>query len=123
MEILEKEKVKDLLQTFNIEKESEDNNWEEEKLQEAVEKEKTESFLEAMEKEDIINMRRLWSNFLLAVVLFVVIFDSIIFIGIGRSWFIYDDRVVPVFIVESLLKILGLALIVVKFLFNEKSLK
>ena len=89
----------------------------------SLEKEKTESFLEAMEKEDIINMRRLWSNFLLAVVLFVVIFDSIIFIGIGRSWFIYDDRVVPVFIVESLLKILGLALIVVKFLFNEKSLK
>jgi hypothetical protein len=123
MEILEKEQVKDLLQTFNIEKKSEENNWEEEKLQEAVEKEKTESFLEAMEKEDIINMRRLWSNFLLAVVLFVVIFDSIIFIGIGRSWFIYDDRVVPVFIVESLLKILGLALIVVKFLFNEKSLK
>ena len=99
------------------------DDWEEERLQEVVEKEKKESFLEAMEKEDIINMRRLWSGFLLLVVFFVVVFDSIIFIGIGMGWFNYTDKVVPIFIVESLLKTLGLALIVVKFLFHEKSLK
>ncbi len=77
----------------------------------------------AKEKKEIIAMRRQWSKWLLIAVIAIVIFDFLVVLLVGLGWMEFAaDFVLPIFIADSLIKTIGLALIVVKFLFNEKSL-
>ncbi|MBT4384419.1 hypothetical protein HOD30_01580 [Candidatus Peregrinibacteria bacterium] len=76
------------------------------------------------ERESIIRMRRTWSSWLLVSIMLIVFFDIFLILAIGFSWMTFPEGYfVPVFVSESLLKIFGLAVIVVKFLFNENSIK
>lgn len=73
---------------------------------------------------DILKMRRRWSNWLLWVIIAVVAFDFFVVIAVGFGWMSFKEGyIVPFFVGESLIKTLGLAIIVVKFLFNEKFIK
>lgn len=76
--------------------------------------------LRAQEKKEILDMRKIWSRWLLGVVVAIVAFDFIVIIAVGFHWMTFSDGyVVPFFIVESFLKTIGLAIIVVRFLFNN----
>lgn len=73
------------------------------------------------EWKDVITMRRIWSYSLLGTIVTIVGFDFFVILSVGYKWMIFDKGyIVPFFVGESLIKTLGLALIVVKFLFNEK---
>jgi hypothetical protein len=78
--------------------------------------------LYAREREGILRMRRVWSRWLLMAIMLIVVFDIFLVIAIGTGFLLFPEGYfVPVFVSESLLKIFGLAVIVVKFLFNENS--
>ena len=74
------------------------------------------------EQKDIGKMRRYWSGWLLASIVAIVFFDFIfvILLGVGILSF-QNQNTVFAFIVENLVKIAGLALIVVKFLFQRNN--
>ncbi len=76
------------------------------------------------EKDEIIRMRRMWSITILVAIIGITVFDIIVItlLGIGLMRF-SEGYIVPAFIAESLLKTLGLAAIVVNFLFDHKSLR
>lgn len=76
---------------------------------------------EAEEKADIMAMRRCWSKWILLSIIAIIVFDFglIVTTGIGLLNF-ESGYVVPVVIIESLAKTLGLAIIIVRFLFNSK---
>lgn len=77
--------------------------------------------IEAKEKGDILKMRRLWSKWLLGLIVFIVLFDSFIIIGLGFNIIQFTaEYLVPAFIVENLVKVFGLAYIVVNFLFPNE---
>jgi hypothetical protein len=87
----------------------------------SLNREKNNAQLALKEWNDVIRMRRLWSCWLLYVIIAIVIFDFFIIIASGFSWIHFNDNyTVPLFTGESLIKIFGLAIIVVRFLFNEK---
>ena len=76
------------------------------------------------ELEGIVSMRRTWSTWLLSAIMLVVIFDIFLILAIGTGFLTFEaNYFVPVFVSESLLKIFGLAVIVVKFLFNEDAIR
>ena len=79
--------------------------------------------LDADEKTDIIRMRRRWSNLLLGALLFLIGFDVVLIIFVGFGWWSFEGRALPLFVVDGLVKVIGLALIVVNFLFDKDSLK
>ena len=65
-------------------------------------------------------MRKRWSGWLLGCIVGIVIFDAIFIILLGRGVVVFgDQKIVFSFIIESLVKIAGLAIIVVKFLFDK----
>ncbi len=70
--------------------------------------------------KDINQMRKRWSGWLLGCIVGIVIFDAIFIILLGRGVVVFgDQKIVFSFIIESLVKIAGLAIIVVKFLFDK----
>ncbi len=74
--------------------------------------------IDEREKGDILKMRRLWSKSLLASIMFIVLFDSAIILGLGLHLISFEaEYLVPAFIIENLIKVFGLAYIVVNFLF------
>lgn len=89
-----------------------------------LEKKKTKAELDAEEKEDIIKLRRRWSNWILACIILIAISDIAIvfFIGLGLLKF-QNNYALPAFIGESIIKIIVLAIIIVKFLFNSNQAK
>lgn len=90
------------------------------KLKETSEKER----LELKEKSDIIGMRRAWSNWILGVIIFVTFFDVLIITLLGFGIMKFDSQyALPAIITESIVKVIGLAYIIVNFLFNKDSLK
>lgn len=79
--------------------------------------------IKAEERRDILRMRRSWSMWILVSILAIVAFDIFVVLALGFGWIQFQqDYILPTFIAESLLKIFGLALIVVKFLFNKEDL-
>lgn len=74
------------------------------------------------EWNDVIEMRKNWSRWLLRAILAIIIFDFFIIFAVGIGWMKFDKGyIVPFFVGESLIKTLGLAIVVVKFLFNSKN--
>jgi len=72
------------------------------------------------EKEDILGMRKYWSRWLLVCIIVILAFDMFVVLSIGYNWMSFSkEYLIPVFVGESMLKIAGLALIVVRFLFKE----
>ncbi|MDD2757969.1 MAG: hypothetical protein PHD72_01160 [Patescibacteria group bacterium] len=74
----------------------------------------------ARERLDIMGMRRTWSDWLLRVIISIVVFDFFVIVAVGFKWMSFNEGyIVPFFVGESFLKTIGLALIVVGFLFNK----
>ncbi len=72
------------------------------------------------EKREIIAMRKSWSTWILRSIIAIIAFDFLIIILIGIKLLNFEGYIVPIFITESLIKVLGLAIIIVNFLFNKK---
>lgn len=86
-----------------------------------LQREKNQTQLDLKERIEVIRMRGVWSYWLLGVIVAIVFFDFVVILAVGFKWIIFDKSyIVPFFVGESLIKTLGLALIVVRFLFNEK---
>jgi len=80
--------------------------------------------LRAEERTNIIQMRKSWSCWILRAILLVVIADILLIFLLGFGVLSFRDQwYVPAFIAESLMKVLGLAWIIVKFLFGKDSLE
>ncbi len=78
--------------------------------------------LQAEERKNIIDMRRDWSKWILRCILFIVISDVIVMFLLGIHWMSFDSQwMVPVFVADSMTKVLGLAWIIVNFLFGKDS--
>lgn len=79
--------------------------------------------LQLKEQREIIEMRGQWSWWVLACIVSINIFDFLVIGALGFHWISFEGYVIPVFIADSLLKTLGLAAIIVNFLFNERSIR
>ena len=76
--------------------------------------------LQAIEKKQLLSMRKNWSKWMLFCVVLVVVWDLVVIALIGLGAFEFKNNlIVPSFIAESIIKVLGLALIIVKFLFKK----
>ena len=84
------------------------------------ESEEMEKYLNNKAKIDVIRLRKWWGYVILGCVVAIVIFDFkiILLLGYGKISF-SEGYIVPIFITESLLKIIGLAIIIVGYLFNK----
>ncbi|GEM_PF-5966040 len=79
--------------------------------------------IKAERDRDINKMRKNWSCALLWSIVGIIIFDAIFSILLGLNIVHFgDERLVFAFIIENLIKIAGLAYIVVTFLFDPKSI-
>jgi len=86
-----------------------------------LQRENNNTQLDLKERNDIIRMRRRWANWLLVAILAIIVFDFFVIACVGFGWMKFNKGyIIPFFVGESLIKTLGLAIIVVKFLFNEK---
>ncbi|MCB9811007.1 MAG: hypothetical protein H6779_04750 [Candidatus Nomurabacteria bacterium] len=75
-------------------------------------------------EQDINSMRKKWSFWLLVAILFVILFDSILILLLGfefKGFGFSDERLVFAFVLEHLVKIGGLAYIVINFLFDKEN--
>ncbi|MEK7102314.1 MAG: hypothetical protein AAB579_01035 [Patescibacteria group bacterium] len=75
----------------------------------------------ATERLKIIEMRSSWSTWLLRVIIGIVVFDFFVIVAVGYGWMTFkSDFIVPFFVGESFFKTIGLAVIVVRYLFNKE---
>lgn len=75
-------------------------------------------------KKDITGLRRRRGNRLLVLIICIVLGNILIMGLIGRGILVYQgDTAIISFVSESVLQLFGLCLVVVKFLFDEKSMK
>ena len=71
----------------------------------------------------IMDMRKRWSGWILFTIVVIVVFNIFVIIMTGfRMMEFSSDIVLPFFLGESLLQTIGLAAIIVKFLFHKDSL-
>lgn len=92
-----------------------------EKITSYTETNRKKILLDLQEKQDILKMRYRWSNWLLGVIVAIVGIDFVIIFFVGFELInFHSDIFMPLFIGDSLIKTLGLAIIVVKFLFDDK---
>jgi len=79
----------------------------------------------AQEKQDIIAMRKKWSGWILLCIVLIVIYDMVMIPLIGVGVFAPQDEgakwLIGLLITENLAKVLGLAYIVVNWLFSGDS--
>lgn len=74
------------------------------------------------DQKAITKMRQRWSDWLLGSIVFIVAFDSLFVLLLGGKILSFlDQKVVFAFILENLIKIAGLAMIVVNFLFDKNN--
>lgn len=77
--------------------------------------------LHLQEKQEILGFRKKWSNNLLWLVVAIVLFNGGFLIAIGRNMLSYEDEwLVRIIFTGSFIEVLGLARIVVQFLFKEE---
>lgn len=81
-----------------------------------------EAILIRQEKEDIMDMRRNWSKWILGTIVAIVLLDFILIFLLGFKLVDFEGWEFPAFIADGVIKIIGLAAIVVNFLFNKDSL-
>ncbi len=97
-------------------------DYEVEEKYDILQERRSNAILTIKERKEVIKMRRHWSYLLLGVITFIVVFDSFVILAVGFKWMNFESNIImPVFVAESLIKTLGLAFIVVNFLFNEKT--
>ena len=117
---IDKDRAKELIESQGLTKKS-DINFEVEEKYSALQREKVNTQLTLKEWSDIIGMRKTWSCWLLLAIMAIVLFDFFVILAVGYGWMKFDKGyIVPFFVGESLIKTLGLALIVVGFLFNKE---
>jgi hypothetical protein len=76
--------------------------------------------LRLKEKSEFLNFRRQWSTYLLSLVVIIVVFNALFLIAIGMKILQFDDEwLVRIIFTGSFVEVLGLAKIVVDFLFKE----
>ena len=72
------------------------------------------------EQASIRIMRKQWSGWLLFCIVIIVIFDFLFIYLLGKNKLAFEDeRIVFAFITDNLIKIAGLAFIVVNYLFDR----
>lgn len=87
----------------------------------------TESYYDVRAKEigireriEFLDFRKEWSRNLLWLVIFIVAFNAVFLIAIGMRWLTFEDEwLVRIIFLGSFIEVLGLAKIVVEFLFAE----
>lgn len=84
-----------------------------------LEAKKREADIEAQESLDIIKMRKSWSTWMLITIVSINVFDFAVVILAGLSILKFEGWIMPVFIGDTLLKTIGLAVIIVNFLFDK----
>lgn len=112
-EFLEKVKAKGVLTT---------NNLEAQKAWNELENNREEAILSRKERADIMKMRKSWSRWILACIVAIVFLDFVLIFLLGYKSITLDGLAFPAFIADGVIKIIGLAAIVVNFLFNKDSL-
>lgn len=76
--------------------------------------------LRLKEKAEFLNFRRQWSTYLLLLVVCIVLFNAGFLIAIGLRFLAFEDEwLVRIIFTGSFVEVLGLAKIVVDFLFKE----
>lgn len=76
--------------------------------------------LRIQEKAEFLQFRKNWSKNLLYLVIFIVGFNALFLIAVGLKWLVFmDEWLVRIIITGSFVEVLGLAKIVVDFLFKE----
>lgn len=77
------------------------------------------------EKQDILSFRNYWSPRIFYLILGILLFQGFLVAAIGRGWldFMRYGSIISVYLGESVVQVLGLGVIVLKFLFptNNKS--
>ncbi len=72
------------------------------------------------EQIEFLNFRKEWSQKLLLLVVFIVAFNALFLVIVGLGWLRYaDEWLVRIVITGSFIEVLGLAKIVVEFLFRD----
>lgn len=75
-------------------------------------------------EQDFFSFRKQWSQILLYLVIFIVIFQSVFLLAVGLKWLVFSDEwLVRIIITGTFAEVLGLAKIVVDFLFKQRSSK
>lgn len=121
IENINKEEAKSLIEQNQKLINSSDIDFESEEKFNALQERRGNGILAIKERNDVIKMRRFWSYSLLITILTIVFFDILIVFLIGFKFMIFEEGyIVPFFIGESLIKTLGLTVIVVRYLFNTK---
>lgn len=78
--------------------------------------------LEAEEYADKNKMRRRWSNFLMVCVFVIILCQISLFILVGRKWLIFDDPwLARILFPGTFIQILGFVVIVINYLFPDRS--
>lgn len=76
--------------------------------------------LRIQEKAEFLQFRKNWSKNLLYLVIFIVVFNAAFLIAVGMKWLVFlDEWLVRIITTGSFVEVLGLAKIVVDFLFKE----
>ncbi|CAN5243815.1 hypothetical protein BH09PAT2_BH09PAT2_07380 [soil metagenome] len=80
--------------------------------------------LRLREKSEFLAFRKQWSRYLLMLVIAIVVFNALFLVAVGKKWLQFNDEwLVRVIITGSFVEVLGLAKIVVDFLFKEPPTK
>lgn len=97
------------------------DHFEVEKVRRGLENDSRRAELFQIEKSEIIGMRADWSKFILIAIIAIIAFDFIIITLIGLDIMTFNGLIIPAFLTESLFKVIGLAYIIVRFLFSKDS--
>lgn len=77
--------------------------------------------LNFQEKLEFLAFRKQWSTYLLTLVIAIVAFNCVFLLTIGLGWLQFTDEwLVRIIVTGSFVEVLGLAKIVVDFLFKEQ---
>jgi len=77
--------------------------------------------LKIQEKSEFLSYRKQWSKYLLLLLVAIVVFNAAFLVSIGLGWLTFaDEWLVRIIITGSFVEVLGLAKIVVDFLFKEQ---
>jgi len=77
--------------------------------------------LKLQEKSEFLEFRRQWSHYLLILLVAIVVFNAIFLLAVGKNILTFTDEwLVRIIISGSFLEVLGLAKIVVDFLFKQQ---
>ena len=80
--------------------------------------------LRLREKSEFLAFRKQWSVYLLILVIAIVVFNAVFLVAVGKQWLKFQDEwLVRIIISGSFVEVLGLAKIVVDFLFKEPPTK